>query len=83
MKKPKPSLRRPPTPSPGEVDQFVSSGTSRRQNVQTSQKSERRRTTIYFSPETAKRLKLAAVERDEEISTLADRAVTKWLDENG
>lgn len=61
--------------------------TPRRSDVQMSNRpasstsgEERRRTTIYFQPETIKALKFCAIEEDLQMSELVDEAVRSWLE---
>ena len=42
--------------------------------------SERRRTTVYFSPETAKRLKLQSATEDKEMSAIVEGAVCAYFE---
>lgn len=92
--KPTVHIRKPHRVTPEAIERFVQeapeltalSSTSGRPDVQTSERSsastsggERRRTTIYFQPETIKALKLRAVEEDLQMSDLVDEAVRAWL----
>jgi hypothetical protein len=80
-------------PAAADVDAFVAGDTepaktSRRPGVQTSKRQaakngprerERQRTTVYFSPDTRKRLAVYCAEHKAEMSEIVDQAVSKFL----
>lgn len=85
--KPVVSIRRPSKPTPTQVESFIQSGTveanvqtSRRPDAQTS-KEARRRTTVYFEPETIRLLKLHCVQQGVEMSATVNEAVRRFLGE--
>lgn len=93
--KPTVHIRRPHRVTPEAIERFVQEApeltvlppTPGRPDVQASERpdastsgGERRRTTIYFQPETIKALKLRAVEEDLQMSELVDEAVRSWLE---
>lgn len=74
------SVRKPPETDKNTIDieQFIAGDiqTLERPNASTS---ERRRTTIYFEPETFKRLKVYCAMEDVEMSETANKAIEHYL----
>ncbi len=84
--KPAIQLRRPhPSASPATVERFVH-GTedepARSAPTLVPAPSQRRRTTVYFEPDTFRELKLRCTAQDAELSAFVDRAVRAYLDAN-
>lgn len=80
-KKPAISVRKPPTDA-DKVAAFIggSAETSKRPDVQTSKRPDRRQTTIYFDQATIKRLKVHCAANDAEMSATVGEAVRQYLD---
>ena len=84
--KPVITLRKPPdSPNPEDMEKFVSNDLPapipERPKVQTSRrpKRSRKQVTIYLNPVLARRLKLHAVENEQEMSDIVAYAVEQYL----
>jgi len=90
-KKPTASLRKPSAPksvddfvlaggeSPGAAAPAAGAGAKNRTVVTRKDGSERRRTTVYFEPELARRLNVYCAHHDLEMSQVVGEAVEAWL----
>lgn len=85
--KPNVSVRKPPAEdNTADIEEFINSGdaqTSKHSDGQTSERSndnnERRRTTIYFNADTAKKLRIYCAAEDREMSEVTNQAVAEFL----
>lgn len=80
-----------PTSPPPAADDWVSSGGTdpevKKADIQTSNKSKSsradyKRTTVYLPQELHKRLKMASLQQDIEMSEIAENAIAEWLDKH-